>query len=156
MKNFWQQLNDRERYLVGIAGVCCFCYLFYIALYSPLIHTVESKQQELLEKKATLLWMRDIQQQQKKQPTLQHVSNAKLLAIISNQLNKTTLHYAAYQLQQTASGDIQLSFEKVPYNDFMQWLWSIDNHYIFSIHQLNIETTDTSGVVKLLLVMSAE
>jgi len=156
MKAFWDGLNDRERWMLGFGGVCCALFLIYMLLYAPLINAVHNNTQQLLEKQETLVWMQQAHQQRKAMKIPKVLSNSKLLSVLADELKSTSFHTFPYQLQQTGVGDIQLSFNKVPYNDFVTWLWSVRQNYAFSIKQFNAERTETPGVVKILVTFVAK
>lgn len=155
MKAYWNNLNERERWLLGAGGVVCFCYLLYLLIFAPLIQAVHDKSQQLIEKKETLAWMQQAHQQHKTGNTPKTLSKGKLLSELANQLKSTPFHHRPYQLQQTGTGEIQLSFDKIPYNAFVAWLWSMSQRYVFTIKQFNTERTSTPGVVKLMVTMQA-
>lgn len=156
MRNFWNNLNERERWMVGIGSLFVLFYLFYLLLYSPLTTAVSNKTAQLSEKQQTLTWMQQVRQQSKKQKVQQSISNAKLLTLIGNQLGTGSLRFFPYQLQQTGAGDIQLSYELVPFNHFLSWLWTLSNHYGIVLKQFSAERTPTTGVVKLQIVITAK
>ena len=153
--NYWNNLNERERWMAAIGSLCVLLYLFYLLLYSPLASSVQTRSKQLLEKKETLAWMQQVRQQPRNQKSVQVISNAKLLALIGNQLTANNFRQFTYQVQQTGTGDIQLSFDRVPYNQFLSWLWSLANDYSITLKQFIIERTDTPGIVKVMLVITA-
>ena len=153
MMVYWNNLNDRERWMLGFGSVCLVVFLFYLLVYSPLIGGMSEKSQQLIEKQDTLAFLQMAKQQQIGAVQAQVLSPSQLLTVLAEQLNKSIFHRNPYQLQQTSSGDIQLSFDEVPFNGFLSWLWSINQKYVFSIQQLNAERTATPGVVKLLLMI---
>lgn len=150
MKQYWQNLNDRERLLVIGCGFLIVLYLFYILIYSPLTTSVSEKRTELQQQSNTLTWM----QQQKPQTSHQRqtITTNKLLPFIASQLSQGNLQKFVYQLQQTSSGDIQLGFESVPYLDFMNWLWALNNQYFLNIKLFSISRDKTEGLVKITIV----
>ena len=154
MKTYWTNLNNREQWMLGFGGVCCGFFLLYLLLYAPLINAVHNKTQQLIEKQETLVWMQQARLQRKTAKVPQVLNNSQLLTVLADHLKSTSFHRLPYQLQQTGSGDIQLSFDQVPYNAFITWLWSISRQYAFSIKQFNAERTDTPGVVKLMLTVT--
>ena len=155
MNVYWDNLNERERWMLGLGGACFVLFLMYIILYAPLINAVHNKTQQLHEKQETLVWMQQAHQQYKVLKSPQTLSNSKLLSVLADQLKETSFHTFKYQLQQMGTGDIQLSFEKVPYNAFVNWLWSVRQNYAFSIKQFNCDRTDTLGVVKVMVTVRA-
>ena len=57
-------------------------------------------------------------------------------------------------MQQTGAGNIQLMYDAVPFNAFMRWLYAFNEEYAVFIQELIVDKTDTSGVVKLTLVIT--
>ncbi|WP_242604586.1 type II secretion system protein GspM [Legionella fairfieldensis] len=152
---YWNNLNERERIIVSIGIACVLIYLFYLLVYHPLINTVHFKSAQLKEKQATLLWMQQIREQSKNEKTTQPITNTRLLALIGNQLTQNNLKQFPYQLEQTGSGDIQLSYARVPFNPFLFWLWNLNKDYAITLKQYTSERTDTAGIVKLNIVITA-
>lgn len=151
---YWKSLNEREQGSLGFAGLFCIIYLFYLVIYSPLISAVANKDLQLQDKRETLAWMQKIQQQYRQiSKKTQAIDNSKLLSLIASELGKPAFSAFPYQMQQTGSGDIELSFEKIPYNAFITWLWEISHHYTIHIKELHIEHSETPGIVKLNLLI---
>lgn len=154
MKMYWNGLNHREQWMLGFGGVFCFFLLLYLLLFAPLNKAVHDKSQQLVEKQKTYVWMQQARLQHGTAKVHQVLSNGKLLTVLASQLKSTSFHRLPYQLQQTGAGDLQLSFDLVPYNAFMTWLWSFNQQYAFSIKQFSAERTDTPGVVKIMLTIT--
>ncbi len=57
MKAYWYNLNEREKWMVAIAAICVFFYVYYLLLYAPLSTRVATKNKQLYEKTSTLKWM---------------------------------------------------------------------------------------------------
>ncbi|MCP0914191.1 MULTISPECIES: type II secretion system protein GspM [Legionella] len=157
MKAYWNNLNERERWLLGVGFLVCIFYLFYLLLYSPLVNAIQSKKQQLAEKRETLNWMQQVRQQHKAggRPA-ERLNNTQLLTAVANQLNTSDVKSYTHQLQQTANGDVQLSFERVPYAVFIHWLWLLNQKYALTIKQFNAEQNDTPGIVKAVVILSAQ
>lgn len=154
MKEYWSHLNDRERWMLSLGAACLILYLFYLFLYAPLVNAIQLRSQQLSEKRETLKWMQSVREQRSKIKPRESVTNTQLLTVLAKELNKAELNSFPYQLQQTESGDIQLSFESVPFGVFIDWLKSIHEKYAFSIKQLNAEKQDTAGLVKLQVILA--
>lgn len=155
MKNYWNTLNERERWMVLVAGVCLFFYLLYIMIFSPLSSAITAKTQRLASKKETLTWLQKAKQQNKRQKR-QAVSNSQLLTVIARQLKDSKFQGFAHQLEQTAAGDIQLTFNEVPLKTFLTWLENLDTQYAVEIKQMHIEGTERSGLVKIDVTLTAQ
>lgn len=155
MKAYWSSLNEREQWFLGLGIGVSLLYLFYLLVYAPLDHAVQNKTQQLLEKKVTLAWM---QQQALPNKTLlvtKKLTNNQLLTAFATQLRTVSFQQSNFKLQQTGNGDIQLSYEQVPFTPFVQWLHAMSEKYAIAIKQLNAERSAAPGMVKLLVIVSA-
>ncbi|WP_131781394.1 type II secretion system protein GspM [Legionella gresilensis] len=158
MINYWNNLNEREKWLVGLGVTCIIIYLFYLLIFSPLTSAVNEKEKQLKEKRETLVWMQQVKQQLPNNQHLQAVSSSKLLSIIATELTSQNQNFQKlpYQLQQTSQGDIQLSFDTVPYKIFLTWLWQLNSRYALTLKQVMIERTATPGLVKLTVIIASK
>jgi general secretion pathway protein M len=155
MKAYLNSLNERERWMLAGAVLCLILYSYYMFLYTPLNHQVSLKSTQLVEKVTTLDWMKKVKQQYRKPKTKEAIDNSQLLTIMATQLKEDATLKFPYQLQQTGSGDIQLTFETVPFNAFIAWLEKINEHYQVNLKQFNAERTPTPGVVHVMVLISA-
>lgn len=153
--NFWEQLSNRDRLALILGLSTLLIFIFYQFIYSPLTESVAMKTQQLKEKKATVAWLNTIQIGKKTKDKAQSISKTRLLSLIGSELQSPTLKNFPAQVEQTGLGDIQVSFDKVPYNPFMSWLWKLNKAYAIQLKQVNIEKTETAGVVKVMLVIAA-
>lgn len=154
MKTYWDTLNLRERWMLGVGGVFCFFVLLYWLILAPLSNAVQDKSRQLIEKRDTLVWMQQVRHQRETAKAPLSLTSSKLLSVLAAQLKSTSFRRFPYQLQQTGSGDIQLTFDRVPYNALVTWLWSVNKRYAFTIKQFTAERTDTSGVVNAMVVIT--
>ncbi|MBA2648514.1 MAG: type II secretion system protein M [Legionella sp.] len=155
MMNYFKSLNERERWITVLGGLSIALFLYYLFLYEPLTTQIEQKRTLLAEKIETLKWMKGVQHQSQK-TSKKSLDNSQLLTVISDQLKQNPHLKFPYQLQQISSGDIQLSFDKVPFNFFLLWLEKINAKYEMKIKQFNVDPTNTSGVTHLELIISNE
>ena len=156
---YWKNLNEREQWSLGLVSLIGLIYFFYLLVYAPLTNAVTNGAQQLQERQETLAWMQKIQPQLNHQTNkaAQVIDTSKLLSLIAAELSKPNFKAFTYQLQQTGSGDIQLSFEKVPYNVFMKWLWDITHQYVIHIKEMHIEplpAPEKPGLVKFNLLIT--
>jgi general secretion pathway protein M len=150
---FWGNLSERDQSALSIGGIGLGLYLAYAA-YAPLKQAVLENTRDLAGQRATLLWMKAAESRftpdQKKKKMLGGSSG---LTAFSSAISQSTFHELPYQLQQVEEGVLQLSFETVPYQHFLTWLWSMEARYVLHVKTFNAEKTDTKGLVKLTLTI---
>lgn len=151
IKYYWYGLSERERYTLGGGIVFAIFFLIYVLIYAPLSSKIHNNLQQLDEKQATLTWMESIQNTTVRDAP-QAVSNSKLLALLSNELNLNTFKRYQVELQQTGVSEIRLTFTEVPYNLFINWLKKFTKTYAVAINQLNVERTERTGIVKIVVL----
>lgn len=156
MISYWNNLNIRERWAAIIGGGAALLYIFYAFVYSPLADAVTDKSIQLTEKQSTLAWMKQVKKTSSTVDKPKPINNSRLLTMIATNLRADNYQKFTHELQQTGQGDIQLSFERVPYNLFLTWLWQLYSGYTISLKQVSIEKTDTAGVVKVLVIIAAD
>lgn len=155
MKAYLSSLNEREKWMIAGAGLCLILYVYYIFLYSPLSHRVNQRSSQLNDKINTLQWMHQVRQQHHSLQPKQKLTNSQLLTTLATQLKKDPALKFPYQLQQTGSGDVQLSFDTVAFNLFFSWLEKINNQYDISVKQFEAERTNTPGVTRLTIILNS-
>lgn len=154
LKEYFDDLNERERKLVIIAGIFLGIFLFYTLIYSPIKSAVSSKKQLLIENKETLNWMEGVYKKHNDFNSPELLSSEKLLTVLSNSLRDSNLKDFAYQLEQTSNDDIRLSFANVPYNNLMDWLWSFCGRYGLSVKSFLASSKHSNGIVSVNVVLS--
>ncbi|MFA6302452.1 MAG: type II secretion system protein GspM [Legionella sp.] len=155
MKAYLNSLNERERWMVLLGGLSLVLYCYYIFLYAPIHNRVQQKSAILAEQIDTLNWMKKVKGEAHTTKTKKTVDNNQLLTLLATQLKQDDELKSAYQIQQTASGEIQLSFEAVPFSLFMKWLAEINKEYSIIIKQLNVEHSKTPGVTRLTVIITS-
>lgn len=148
MMDYWNKLNQREQGAVAFCVVFLFLYLIYSLIYAPLDHAVDRQLASIKEKRSLLIWMEHARSQTMHQKKPSPVASSKFLSVVSDALTPSPLNSFAHQLQQTGEGELQLSFDEVPYNACVAWLFSMHEKYAFLIKQLSMKQTKTPGLVE--------
>lgn len=154
MIQYWTNLNDRERWTIGIGSALTLIYLIYLLIYSPMQAALTFKTNQLKENQLTLQWMKQVRHQSTGNTHQDVINNSKLLTLIATQLNDDFFRPFPHQIQQTTAGDVELTFDKVPYLSFLNWLWALEKDYSIHFKQFFIERTATPGVVKITLTLA--
>lgn len=152
MRAYWNSLQDQERWALVLAFVSCSLFLLYICLIKPLNSLVEHRAKVLVDKRETLAWIQKVRVQTGAEVATV-TAKANYLTLISTQLKSSSFKQFAYQLQQSANGDLELEFDEVPYTEFIKWLNALTTHYLLTINTLSIDKTSVPGLVRLKIVL---
>lgn len=155
MKTYFNNLNEKEKWMLIGAGICVFFYGYYLILYAPISNKVHQKSTQLIEKQQTLTWMKQIRPQNNLLSKKQTIDNGQLLTILAEQLKENASLKFPYQLQQNNSGDIELSFNEAPFTVFLAWLVDLEKQYSIRIKQFDAAQTKTPGLAKMVLIVNA-
>jgi len=155
VKAYLNALNDRERWMLVAAVLFLTLYCYYLFLYEPLNQKVNQKSKQLIENLTTLEWMNQIKTQSHIRHAKQQVDNSQLLTLLAKQLKDNETLKFPYQLQQTGTGDIQLTFNEVPFNLFVEWFEKLNLRYTIYVKQFEVERSAIPGITRLMIVISA-
>ena len=156
IRAYWQQLNEREQWSLLIGGSLFICYLLYLMIFAPLSSAVATKDALLQEKQNTLAWMKKAEKEfPKTGHHAQKVENGALLSMIAAQCQSPGFKSFPYKMNQNSSGDIQLSFDTIPYNTVIRWLQQFSQQYQIKIKSLRIQQTSVAGVIQFNLTVGA-
>lgn len=154
MKTYLSSLNEREKLMVIAAGVCLIIYLYYLLFYGPLQSRIHQKSEQYIEKVETLQWMKKASLSYRISMPKQTLDNSKLLSLIASQLKEKEIVQFPAQLQQTSSGEIQITFDEIPFQLFINWLSKINIKNQIVIKQFEADRTDKPGVTHLMVLLS--
>ena len=158
MRAIWARFNDRERKtMFAVAMDELWNYRFYFLVYDPITVMLAEHAVTWTENEETISWMQQIRKQYNPhQLRLSEHNDEKkpVLSLFSKALKTSQLNSFKYQLIQVEGHKIQLQFERVPYALFLNWLRQLSSANTFQIDTFEAERTDTSGIVRLNLVVS--
>lgn len=143
----FQQLTEREKWLVSISGVLVIIAIFYWLVWSPLYGAVDKQQAAVDSKLADLAW---IQQNALRAIQLRGGanSNASFTGSLPQAVNQTAnrLQIAISRMQPQGE-ELKVWVDQAPFNDVISWLQAMENK---GIRIINVDLTeaDAPGLVK--------
>mgnify|MGYP001609575822 CR=1 FL=1 len=148
--HLWRQRTSQERWLLtGVSALVGF-FLVYSLLAFPLAGAIIQQQVAVQANEATLQWVYRNKLKLQQAAQIKSSSLTVLLSLIHDTLDQDPiLKGYPYSLKQTSSGQTVLTFDKVPFDSFMQWAFMFSRQHNFSIKQLQAEKTEMPGVVQL-------
>lgn len=155
MNRSWINNLKKDKIKYASMGFILFFSIWYFFINPMLLEKKSAKIHEWHQKQETLAWLLNTEKSYHPQAPKPKFTTAQYLSLISDQLKQSSFQNLESQFQQMASGDLDLSFPTVPFNDFMIWLRGIYEKYGLTIKELNIEKTSNPGMVRIHLIFMA-
>ncbi|GLP95916.1 type II secretion system protein GspM [Paraferrimonas sedimenticola] len=148
MQEWWENLNQRERQIVAIAGALTLVAIFYWAIWSPIADARDEAQNRY---KAQLRTLAHVQQVGDRIASLRasgagtQSSSGSLQSIVSRSAQNYKLNVTRYN---PSNNKLQLSMEDAPFENIVNWLVLLVNQHGVQIENIEVTETDVPGVVR--------
>ena len=149
MKNWFNNLKHNEQWMIVVCGCLVAVYLLYSVIWLPM----KTSQRELAIKNEqaakTLVSVRSLAQEYQALKGLGQ-SNAKqstasLASIVDSTVAANKLVMSRFQPSST--GDAQVRFENVPFNQLLSWLYQIETDHAVVVRDLSVSSGGSGGLV---------
>lgn len=147
MKNWWLQLEDRERRLVSIMAPLVVLALFYWGLWQPLHQHLHDAQTTLHSQKKLLNWTRQsvgTLNAAKGAPRTSQQARGSLSQVVSQ---LASAHKVEISRLQPQGAQLDVRIERVSFNDFLNFVQQLEKSNIV-VQQLHLAASDVPGRVK--------
>ncbi len=145
MKAYWENLTQRDKYLIIFISIISLLYLIYAAAYTPFWHAIALKKQQINEDNKTLFYMKQV----KSAPHSQIIPPAgNALTTINSTFAQTFKPDFVYHIAQNKNREIQIKFDRVVYLKFLTTLWRLQHQQHFVIKTLNFIPLPQPGEVR--------
>ncbi|WP_019531402.1 type II secretion system protein GspM [Dasania marina] len=143
----FNQLKRKEQYYVAALLLLLVPYVFYVAIWQPVLTDNKKLQQANIVAQQQLQNVQQLAAQYKKLQNSSGVHNTdvNLPQLVDSSLLRHQLRLK--RMQPSASGDIQLRFEDVSFNDLVAWLHELESEYAVIVKDASITPGNSDGVV---------
>ncbi len=158
MKEFFTNLNARDRRLLIIAGITVTILLLYGLVWAPLSNKVERLQVTVAEQQQLESWMKQASQEVQR---LRKMSAPKsgaqprqsLLALTDQTAKQHGLAQAIKRVQPEGQDKVNIRLEAAAFDDVMTWLEKLQIQYRIRIASITIDRQDNPGLVDVRLTL---
>ncbi|MHB1946864.1 MAG: type II secretion system protein GspM [Gammaproteobacteria bacterium] len=158
MKEWWNNLALREKQMLSLGGFFLVAFFIYLLLWLPLDNKVVTLRNQIQRNQELLAWMKEADKRvqilektaQPKKPT---PLTGSLLSIVQKQINRTPLVSSLTQLHQVDNDSVQLTFQKVDFDQLMEWLIQLSKQQGIGVTQISITPGGAPGGVAADLVL---
>lgn len=160
LKNQWENLLPKERYIITIGASMTVVVLLYACIWSPLSDAVLHRKAQAASRQELLIEMQKASQkimQFKTQGISVDTAPIRngLLAFIEQSLTSQHLSNYLKQVQQTQNNQITLTFENVPFDQLMQWMQSMVMIHSLRVKNLSAVRLAVTGTANVQIVLES-
>ena len=145
MKDWWDTLQSRERYLVLIAAALVSLAILYLAIWSPIASSRDTKQQRVEAKRDTVVWMsqkkQEVEHLKRINPNLFNKASdgRSLLAIVDTGAKQMGIRPAITRIEPKGDNEVQLTMENIAFDYLVVLLGELDrrNHIVVADASFN-------------------
>lgn len=126
IRQYWQNLSARERWLLGAGLVFAIAVTFYVAVWEPWHAGLRQLRSAVPEKVRTLNWM--TQQTEALAPVIARQPNrtredpTPLLTVIEQAATAMGLRQTIRRMQPGQGGEVQIWIEGVAFDPWLRWI----------------------------------
>ena len=150
LKARYQQLEQRQQYLVIAVAVALTIFLFMTLVYRPLSTSLESERAAYYSQTQLRDWMQSKVTQLKNQakPTAgaNNRGSQSATVLINQTASKNSIQIS--RSQPRSNNQYQIWLDKVTFNQLMVWLTDLQNDYGIHVHSINVSKAESDGQVR--------
>lgn len=145
----WRQLQPREQWMLGVAGVAVLLTLLYLLVWEPIQLSSVRAQQQLsaerasarqLERAAALVGAAGPQSRRA-------TGNASLLTIVDRSLKGSKINKPASRIQPDGDSRVRVWLEDISFDALLAWLADLEQHQGVRVGTADIDKTSGQGLV---------
>jgi general secretion pathway protein M len=159
MKEWFNQLEARERKIVIAGGILLVVLGVYALMWTPFVSGLENLRKSTVEKQELLVWMQDAAQEvktlraQNPKQINQGGAEQSILGVIDRTAKQSKLGSAVKRVKPEGSTKAHVWLEDAVFNDVIRWLENMDNRQNIKIVSSMVDKQDSPGVVNIRLVL---
>jgi general secretion pathway protein M len=146
MKQWWQELDVREKKLVAAMATVMTIFLLYNFIWQPLNENLAKSTKKLARQQALLTWVNN------STAHYQQVNiggNKKSTGSISSIVNRTVRNYPITVTRMQPQGnELQVWIDEVAFKDLLKWLERLSLSEGLQVKGIDLTRGEKSGVVR--------
>ncbi len=158
LRNWFEQLDSRERLLVALAGVLLMIAIVVLGGLRPLMKQSKQNAQLVSDRETLLLDLENVAARlgpQRGSTNTSAANSGQSLVLLIDQSSRAR-SLDAYLKRNQPEGDtrIRLRFERAPFETLLAWLVDLETKHAVSIESANIDMSKEPGRVNTNLILS--
>ena len=159
MRDWWNRLNVRERWVLSGGGLALAVLLVYALAWRPWRVDVERLQQQIAAQRTDLAWMRAAAQEVKRldAAAVTQAPNRNRERSLSTLIDQTAkaagLGAALKRVEPQGDAGLRVRLEQVSFDKMLLWLGELEREYGIEIDNAVIDRQADDGLVNARLVL---
>ncbi len=159
MKNWWNSLGERKRWLVGSGAVLTAVFLIYALLWQPFHNQRQHLRQAVAAQRQELAWMRQAAVEVKRLGNAESSSTPRrgeqqsLLTLVDQTARTAGLGTAMKRIEPQGNDKLRVQFEQVNFDQLIRWLGSMEQEYRVTLVNATVDRQPETGRVDVHLVL---
>lgn len=151
MKTWFLGLSQRERRMVQFAIAVLVIFLIYLIVLEPISREHQNNKRNVATATETLEWMKSTSSEIIKLRGGKVPGKARtkkfVLGVVDRSVRKSGLTESMKRIQPEGDSSVRVWFENTEFDNFIQWLATMESKHDLLVNEINIEKTDSSGLV---------
>ena len=153
MKDWWEALQSRERYMVTLAAVLVSLAILYLAIWSPIASSRDAKQKRVDAKRDTVTWMiikkQEVEHLKRINPNLFNKVNdgRSLLAIVDTGAKQMGIRPAITRIEPKGEDNVQIWVEDIAFDYLIVLLGELERRNTIEVADASLNRSDQVGKV---------
>lgn len=159
MRQYWSNLQPRERHTLLGGGIALALILLYALVIDPFHQELKRLQQSVESQEADLAWMQQASVEAKRlrgnNPAARSVSGQSLMSLIDSSARSTGLAGSIKQIKPEGQG-VKVRLEQVAFDDMLLWLEQLNVKHRVNVGSLVMERLPQPGRVNASVALEGE
>jgi general secretion pathway protein M len=153
MKDWWDTLQSRERYMVLAAAAVVVLAIVYLAIWSPIATGRDNKQKRVEAKQETVIWMsqkkQEVEHLKRINPNMfNRASDGRsLLAIVDTGAKQMGIRPAITRIEPKGENSVQIWLEDMAFDYLIVLLGELDRRNHIEVADASFDRSDQIGKV---------
>jgi len=160
MREYFENLSQRERFFVIAASAALVLFLLYAMLWRPVVGNARDVQQRIAAQESELQWMRQAAAEAR---TLRGsargnagASGGSLLSLVERTARQGRLAPAVRRVQPEGQQGVRIWLENAAFDDLLVWLHQLAAAHGVSLSEIAVERQPAAGIVNGRLLLETD
>ncbi|MGF1643527.1 MAG: type II secretion system protein GspM [Thiotrichales bacterium] len=151
-REWFEQLQPRERILVGFGAAVALILLIYLTLWEPMARQVRDLRMARVAQQSQLDWMRDASTEARAlqgntAATRNTDAGGSLIGVVESSVNQTGLRNHVRRIEPLGGDRISIELRDAPFNALIGWVGLLQQQHGSEIEEFNTSRGNADGVV---------